>query len=63
MTPEMEPGPPASSDAHVDVPAPGSAAAQTSAQPATPTPEERLAETLPDDVEVGSDGTGMGELP
>jgi hypothetical protein len=29
----------------------------------SPTPEERLAETLADDAEVGSDGTGMGELP
>ena len=27
------------------------------------TPEERLAETQPDDPEVGVDGTGMGELP
>jgi hypothetical protein len=28
-----------------------------------PTPEERLAETFADYAEVGSDGTGMGELP
>ncbi len=28
-----------------------------------PTPEERVAETVPDDPEVGADGTGMGELP
>jgi hypothetical protein len=28
-----------------------------------PTPEELLAETQADDPEVGSDGTGMGELP
>jgi hypothetical protein len=28
-----------------------------------PTPEELLAETEPDDPEVGVDGTGMGELP
>jgi hypothetical protein len=27
------------------------------------TPEEILAETQPDDPEVGIDGTGMGELP
>jgi hypothetical protein len=30
---------------------------------AAATPEERLAEILTDDPEVGSDGTGMGELP
>jgi hypothetical protein len=29
----------------------------------TATPEELLAETQPDDPEVGIDGTGMGELP
>ena len=28
-----------------------------------PTPEERLAENSSDDLEVGADGTGMGELP
>jgi len=28
-----------------------------------PTPEELLAETQADDPAVGSDGTGMGELP
>ena len=35
-----------------------------SAEPGgAPTPEELLAETQADDPEVGSDGTGMGELP
>lgn len=31
--------------------------------PATPTPQELLAETQADDPEVGADGIGMGELP
>lgn len=35
------------------------------AEPAedAPTPEERVAETEPTDPDVGSDGTGIGELP
>ena len=37
--------------------------APASEQPSGPTPEERIAETNADDPEVGSDGTGMGELP
>ena len=52
-----------STDEPVDVPAPVGAGMQAPSQPAMPTPEERLAETLLDDAEVGSDGTGMGELP
>ena len=34
-----------------------------SVETGAPTPEELLAETQADDPEVGSDGTGMGELP
>ena len=52
-----------STDEPVDVPAPAEAGMQAPSQSGTPTPEERLAETLLDDAEVGSDGTGMGELP
>ena len=37
--------------------------AQKPEQPSAPTPEERIAETTADDPEVGSDGTGLGELP
>ena len=52
-----------SADVPVDVPAPAEAGMQAPSRPGMPTPEERLAETLLDDAEVGSDGTGMGELP
>ena len=52
-----------SSDAPGDAPASAGAGMSAPSQPGTPTPEERLAETLADDAAVGSDGTGMGELP
>jgi hypothetical protein len=52
-----------SSDAPVDATAPAAPSTSAPSQPGTPTPEERLAETLSDDAAVGSDGTGMGELP
>ena len=56
MTDETSPasGPAAGSDAQ---------SAPTHSEAGAPTPEELLAETLADDAEVGSDGTGMGELP
>jgi hypothetical protein len=44
-------------------PVPTSDTTPVAEQRDTATPEERLAETLTDDPEVGSDGTGMGELP
>ena len=52
-----------SSDAPVDATAPAEPSTSAPSQPGTPTPEERLAETLSDDAAVGSDGTGLGELP
>jgi hypothetical protein len=42
---------------------PADSKAPVEAKPGAPTPEERLAETLAEDAEVGIDGTGMGELP
>jgi hypothetical protein len=44
-------------------PAPVSDTAPLAEQRSAVTPEERLAESLANDPEVGSDGTGMGELP
>jgi hypothetical protein len=52
---------PMAPDAPADAVAPVAAADDDSQ--GAPTPEELLAETRDDDPEVGSDGTGMGELP
>ena len=63
-TEKMHPdGPGFPAEAPADTPADTPAAAATRRLPGMPTPEERLAETLSDDAAVGSDGTGMGELP
>jgi hypothetical protein len=49
--------------ASIPQPVPASDITPVAEQRGAATPEERLAETLTDDPEVGSDGTGMGELP
>jgi hypothetical protein len=51
-----------SDDNGLDQVFPEATADEQPAEP-TPTPEELLAETEPDDPEVGIDGTGLGELP
>jgi hypothetical protein len=62
-TPAEQPDTLGLTDAPAVEPMPAAPAAPVAEQTASPTPQERLAETLSDDVEVGSDGTGMGELP
>lgn len=47
----------------IEAPEPPVSASVEAESDETATPEERLAETQPDDPEVGIDGTGMGELP